>query len=218
MGDVIKLSDHLAHKRSVHGPARPVAFHFDLASPFTYLAAERVERLFSGVAWRPAFADALHGGDPWPDADAWGRAAERAEARAQELGMPISWPEGGPPRGRAAMRTAAYAAEIGRAPAFVLAASRLAFCGGYDLDDPEVLAEAAAAAGLGLEDSLRAARDVARDGDMERAGLALLARGADGLPATRVGRVLFCGEERLSEALLASQAASPPRRRLPYAG
>src|SRR3712207_6951120 len=45
---------------------------------------------------------------------------------------------------------------------------RLAFCGGYDLEDPEVLGEAAAAAGIGLDDCLRAARDEGRDGAMER--------------------------------------------------
>ena len=37
-------------------------------------------------------------------------------------------------------------AEGGRGAGFVLAASRLAFCGGFDLEDPEILAEAAAAA------------------------------------------------------------------------
>ena len=43
--------------------------------------------------------------------------------------------------------------------AFVLAATRLAFCGGFDLEDPEILAEAAAAAGIVLDDYLQASRD-----------------------------------------------------------
>src|SRR3954462_236309 len=41
------------------------AFYFDLADPGTYLAAERVARLFSGVAWVPVSLDVLrapHGG------------------------------------------------------------------------------------------------------------------------------------------------------------
>ena len=41
------------------------------------------------------------------------------------------------------MRAAHYASQQGRGAAFVLAAGRLAFCGGFDLDDPELLAEAA---------------------------------------------------------------------------
>ena len=70
------------------------------------------------------------------------------------------------------MRVAAYAAEHDRGAAFTLAACRLAFCGGFDLEDPEVLAEAAAAAGLGLEESLRAAGDSAATGRSRRPGAA----------------------------------------------
>ena len=43
----------------------------------------------------------------------------------------------------AAMRVAHYAAQQGRGGAFVLAATRLAFAGGFDLDDLEILTEAA---------------------------------------------------------------------------
>ena len=68
------------------------------------------------------------------------------------------------------MRAAAYAAEQGRGRDFVLAAGRLAFCGGFDLDDPEILAEAAAAAGIPLEDCFHAAGDPRRDGAAEAVG------------------------------------------------
>ena len=66
--------------------------------------------------------------------------------------------------GQAAMRVAAMASERGMAAPFVLAAGRLAFCGGYDLDDPEVIAEAAAAAALALDEALVAAAQIRRDG------------------------------------------------------
>ena len=75
-----------------------------------------------------------------------------------------------------------------------------------DLDDPEILAEAAAAAGIGLHATLDAARDAGRDGPIEDAGRLLLASGADRLPALRVGRMLFCGEDRLAEAAAARTA------------
>ena len=45
-----------------------------------------------------------------------------------------------------------------------------------------------------------------RDGPIEQAGLALLAAGALQLPAVRVGRLLFCGEQRLHEAAAARAA------------
>jgi 2-hydroxychromene-2-carboxylate isomerase len=204
MGTVTTLESHRL-KRAGRAPsgrqARPRAtLFFDLCSPYTYLAAERADRLFAGLEWLPASADVLNRGEP--DADGLSPAVERARL----LGLPLVWPEQRPYTVRGAMRVASLAAERGCAAAFVLAASRLAFCGGFDIDDPEILAEAAAAAGIGLDDALQAAGDVARDGAIERAGLLLLAAGAKRLPALRVGRTLFCGEERLTEAAVARTA------------
>jgi 2-hydroxychromene-2-carboxylate isomerase len=187
-----------------------VSFFFDLASPWTYLAAERVDRRFADVRWQPAIGAALPGGR---DGDAQRGAVEE---RADELQMPLVWPEALPTAGRSAMRVAALAAERGRAAEFVLAASRLAFCGGYDVDDPEILAEAAAAAGLGLAECLQAAGELRRDGALEQAALRLLSQGADALPVLVVGRALFCGEHRLAEAAAAvsgRRVARPPARR-----
>jgi 2-hydroxychromene-2-carboxylate isomerase len=188
-----------------------VSFHFDLLSPWTYLAAERVERQFAGMRWRPVVPDVLAPEETDEDA------RRAVELRAAELRMPLVWPETWPSAGRRAMRVASLAAQRGRAAPFVLAASRLAFCGGYDLDDPEALAEAAAAAGLGLEECLKAAADLRRDGPLERAGLRLLAQGAEELPVFVVGHVVFCGERRLGEAAAMADgrgltAASPLRR------
>lgn len=219
MGDVIHLSK-LRAVRAESSAAAPfgssraprVTFFFDLVSPWTYLAAERAERLFGHDRWRPATGDLIAGGrtapDPRDEAE-----REAAERRADVLRLPLVWPEGWPITGRGAMRVASFAAEQGRAAPFVLAASRLAFCGGYELDDPEVIAEAAAAAGLGLDDALRTAGEVERDGPMERTALRLLRRGADELPAVTVGRQLFAGESRLAEAAAAAAAPTPLRRR-----
>ena len=158
--------------------------------PATYLAAERVNRLFPQLDWRPALRDALHGGDPLADAAARERDELAASARASVLRLPLVWPEG-TSSARAAMRVASLACERGRGGAFVLAASRLAFCGGFELDDPEVLAEAAAAANLPLQDAFDAATDETRDGPMVDDALRLLAGGADVLPAIRSGGCVF---------------------------
>jgi 2-hydroxychromene-2-carboxylate isomerase len=211
MGDVIRLSERReALRRRGAGRQRARSrgeFYFDLACPFTYLAAERVERSFDDVAWRPASTEALRRSslaDEPAHADAVRRAAEE---RAVALRLPLVWPERFPEAVPAAMRVAAHAADCGRGAAFVLAATRLAFCGGFDLDDPEILAEAAAAAGVVLDDTLHAARDEGRDGAIEAAGRALLAAGADRLPALRVARALYWGEERVGEALAAARFA-----------
>ena len=204
MGDVVSLQRHryaraAAARRSRRERPR-ATFFFDLASPYTYLAAERAERLFCGLEWRPALATALHAGEPEAD-------RELAHRRADLLRLPLVWPERAAPGVPAAMRVASLAAERGCGAAFVLAASRLAFCGGFDVDDPEILAEAAAAANLGLDECLAAAGDVSRDGTIEDTGRRLLAAGADRLPALRIGRLLFCGEDRIAEAAAAARTA-----------
>lgn len=214
MGELISLAARRAARAGTGTPpVRPrVSFYFDLLSPWTYLAAERVERQFVGVRWRPVVPDVLAPEESDEDA----RLA--VELRAEQLRMPLVWPDAWPATGRSALRVASLAAQRGRAAPFVLAASRLAFCGGYDLDDPEALAEAAAAAGLGLDESLKAAGDLRRDGALERGGLRLLAQGADELPVFVVGHVLFCGERRLGEAAAMADGrgltAAPPLRRI----
>jgi len=219
MGDLISLSDARSRRpSSVTSDAgwdgrRPrISFYFDVASPWTYLAAERAERLLPGGRWRPATGEVLLGARGAPDPREQAR-RDAAERRAAELRLPLVWPEGWPAVGQSAMRVAAMAAEKGHAAPFVLAAGRLAFCGGYDLDDPEVIAEAAAAAGLGLDDALSAAAEVRRDGGMERTAMRLLRRGADELPVAVVGRQLFAGEGRLAEAAAAAAAAPAERWR-----
>ena len=110
----------------------------------------------------------------------------------------------------AAMRVAHYAAQQGRGGAFVLAATRLAFAGGFDLDDLEILTEAAAAAGLRLDGCLQAAREERRDGAMEAAARRLLGAGADRLPALCVARGVFWGEDRVGDAAATARLHAPP--------
>ena len=220
MGELISLAARRAARlnggRGAPARRRPaprVRFAFDVSSPWTYLAAERVDHLFPAVRWVPVLGSAagVASGSGGP---AGRRERAAVEARAAELRMPLVWPrgDGAAAAGRGALRVAALAAEAGRAAPFVLAAGRLAFCGGFDLEDPEILAEAVAAAGLVLADALAAAGDPARDAGLERAALALRRRGADALPALAVGHRLFCGEARLPEAAAAAAAPAPRRR------
>lgn len=208
MGDLIALDDH--RRTPVAAPSRGPAgrflrttFSFDLALPQTYLAAERVDQTFTGVRWQPAYASAVYRGPLPVD-----QLMAAAEGRAGALSVPLVWPEPFALEVRPAMRAAALACELGRGAAFVLAASRLAFCGGFDLGDPEVLAEAAAAACVPLEDCLAAAGDAARDIEMLATGQRLRELGAVELPTLRVGRRLFSGEERLPEAVAAATASA----------
>jgi len=234
VGEVISLDERRSMRRTPIAPARPAdaegaavaklqpvgspgaivrrpaTFYFDPVAPESYLAAERVERFSGDVTWVPVAALGLpvHGGE----------AARRQAitARAAALRLPLVWPEPNPGSARAT-RVATLAVEHGVVPAFALAAGRLAYCGGFDLDDPEILAEAAAAAGLGIDACLRAAAEPQRDLGPLRLAEMLVARGADRLPCFEVGTTLFSGEERMPEALAAVRAPLAPRR-APRAG
>jgi 2-hydroxychromene-2-carboxylate isomerase len=211
MGELIDLAqrrDAAQRRTRSREPMRAQMF-FDLACPFTYLATERVERAFAHVTWTAASAETLQRRSLADDRETVERVRAAAALRATALRLPLVWPEHYPRAVPAAMRAAAFAAEHGRGGAFVLAAGRLAFCGGFDLDDPEILAEAAAAAGIRLDECLRAAGDARRDGAMEAAGRRLLAAGADRLPVLRIGRSLFWGEQRVGAAAAAVRQARP---------
>lgn len=202
MGIVIDLATHPAAMRrravATAGDAErrlePVSFFFDVVSPFTYLAAERVERAFADARWVSVCDEATVRGARHPG----------AEGRAEALGLPLVWPDVPAFDGRRARRAAAFAAEHDRAPAFVMAAARLAYAGGFDLDDPAILAEAAAAAGLSLDECLDAAEDPARDDEMLAAARRLQDAGAGELPVLEIGGRLFAGEGRVPEAVAAS--------------
>jgi 2-hydroxychromene-2-carboxylate isomerase len=203
MGEIIVLAERLAD-RSRPAPGRTAAFFFDLGCPFSYLAAERVERLLGDVAWIPTASGPL-GGHVWAQSPAARREAER---RAVKLRLPLVWPDGFP--AASALRAAAYAAEIGNGAPFALAASRLAFCGGFDLSDPEILAEAAAAAGVPLDECLAAAGDAQRDGPLLATARGLLARGVRELPAVRIEHRWIGGERALAAGGALMRAARRP--------
>src|SRR6185312_759703 len=107
--------------------------------------------------------------------------------------LPLIWPDRYPANTRQALRAASFASENGAGASFALAAMRLAFCGGFDLEDPEIIGVAAAAAGVSLEGCLAAARDSSRD--VRR------------MPAIRLGRRLLEGERVLdSVAMIGAHA------------
>lgn len=224
MGTVISLDEHRAARMTGERPspgtepmpARTI-FYFDLASPFTYFAVERVERVLGAVEWQPVSwpATTLAPDLPGSDAAASRRLREDAEERARTLRMPLVWPDHFPRPMRRVTRAAVYAVESGRGGRFALAAARLAFAGGYHLNARDTIAEAAAAAGLPVEATLAAAADASRDPALERVARELLAAGVDRVPVVRVGSSLFAGEERLAEAAAAQRA---PQRRTGFAG
>jgi 2-hydroxychromene-2-carboxylate isomerase len=183
---------------------RPV-FYFDLGSPYSYLAAERVNHVLPAVpVWQPVLLGAIfqaRGYGSWSETEEREAGMAEVERRARERGLPeIRWPDPWPGNTLTAMRAAIFAQQSGRTVAFALAAFRQAFAAGRDLSDVDNVLLAAAACELhpravlkGIEmqsvkDKLRAATDEA------------IARGVTGVPSIAVGEQVFWGDDRLEEA------------------
>jgi 2-hydroxychromene-2-carboxylate isomerase len=194
MGQLIVLQDRLRERSALRLESRRPAFYFDLACPHSYLVAERIERLLGQVDWIPVQSAVLREGRSTPP-----EAAIRAEAaeRATALRLPLVWPDRYPFAAPRALRAAAYASTGGGGGRFALAALRLAFCGGFDLDEDETLAELANAAGIPRRGCLRAADDDGLDATLEATARGLRRRGVHRLPAIRVANRLFEGEPAL---------------------
>ncbi len=215
MGQVIYL-DERRSERSPTAVAAGSLFFFDVSCPLSYLTAERVERTLGEVEWVPVDGASLRAtaaGTQLPDADAGG-VRRRADAWARALRLPLVWPDRFPRAARCAQRASAFACEIGAGAAFALAASRLAFCGGFDLEDPETLAEAAAAAGVPLEGCLGAAGETWRDDELEANVELLRSHGISELPAIRIGGQWFEGEAGVLTAGALIAGPVTVRRRL----
>jgi 2-hydroxychromene-2-carboxylate isomerase len=188
------------------GP-RPV-FFYDFYSPYSYLAAERVNSVLPVVPeWRPiSFGHLLQksGRRPWSFEGGADHDAHRAEVerRAAGRGLPgVRWPEGWPIESYSIVgaRAATFAKASGRAVAFSLACFRQVFAGGRTLGEDTVLLAGAAcelhpnAILKGVEsrtvkDALAAATNDAYD------------LGVRGVPTIAVGGELFWGDDRLEDA------------------
>ena len=151
MGEVIKLAERREARRRSATPRRAVTRP---SSSSTSRARSPTSRPSGSSArsttstWTPGVGHALRRGSLAAD-EAAGRRARRRRGARRALRLPLVWPE--TLAGRRPGRHARRLATRPRRPRRRVRARRrrLAFCGGFDLDDPEILAEAAAAAGLG---------------------------------------------------------------------
>ena len=183
---------------------RPV-FYFDVGSPYSYLAAERVNSLLPEVpVWQPVLLGAIFQARGY---GSWSQTKERepgmaeVERRAREYGLPeIRWPEPWPGNTLAAMRAATFAQQSGRTVAFALAAFRQAFAGGRDLSDVDNVLLAAAACELHPRAGLTGIEMKSVKAQLRAATDEAIARGVTGVPSVAVGEQVFWGDDRLDEA------------------
>jgi 2-hydroxychromene-2-carboxylate isomerase len=200
MGQLIDLAEHRAKRSRAVSPALPSGFYYDLSCPFSYLAGERVERLLGETAWHPAPGFAVGGRSAYGAGGPPAAVRAEAERVAAALRLPLSWPERFGAGCVGLHRAAVCAAEFGAGARFALAALRLGFCGGFDLSDPAIIIEAAAAAGVPIESCLDAATDPVYDGPLDDVARLLASAGVDERPAIRIGERFFDGRHAVVEA------------------
>ena len=189
-------------------------FYFDLASPLSYLAAERaLDVLPEPAEWQPVLLSELvldgraeTAAERPNHVDApreFGPEALRAEVerRAQALGLqPMRWPQPFPFDSTFAMRVATYARSIGRAVAFAQAAFRQAYAGGRNLEEPDSVLIAAAACEMHPAAVLKAAELRSTDGELRKQTARAARAGVRTLPAVLVEDHVYAGEAALERA------------------
>jgi 2-hydroxychromene-2-carboxylate isomerase len=168
-------------------------FYYDLASPESYLVAERALHALGEVPeWIPV---AL--GEPGAFRCAEEAAAYREDVgrRAAALGlMKLRWPEPFPPDVSWAMLAATYAKGIGRGVAFSLAAFRQAFAAGRDLSERSSVLIAAAACEMHPTAVIKGAALGSTARALEENTARAVADGVDAVPAIWTPEGLLAGE------------------------
>ncbi len=191
-------------------------FFYDFYSPYSYLAAERVNSVMPVVPeWRPISLGHIlkqSGRRPWSfdrgaDHDAhWGE----IEARAAERGLPaIKQPDGWPIESYSVIgaRAATFAKGSGRAVAYSLALFRQLFAAGRPLDEDTVLI-AGAACELHPNALLKGLESRAVKDELVKATNEAYELGVRGVPTIAVDGELFWGDDRLEEAATAAANAA----------
>lgn len=130
-------------------------FYYDLSSPYSYLAASRIDDVLPArVEWCPiAFGVIVQrtGKAPWSFAEDREAHFEEIDRRAAERGLPpLRYPPGWPREtySIAALRAALVAADAGRLREITRELYRIAFAEGRDLADLDAVLDAGARVGL----------------------------------------------------------------------
>ena len=185
-------------------------FYYDLSSPYSWLAAERMREAIPDADWRPIFIGGLfklNGRSSWLFGDDREPRMREIEERAERYGLPrVRWPAGLPSSILDLARAATVAKRDGREVDFALAAFRTAFVDGRDASEPRRLESLAAETGLDARDLLDSiGRQDIKDRLRETTEEAHAA-GAPGVPTVVVGGEAFWGDDRLDDAAAAAKA------------
>jgi 2-hydroxychromene-2-carboxylate isomerase len=203
---------------------RVIEFWYEFASPYSYLAAARIERCVAGrplsLDWRPfllgpIFRQRSHDPSPYQNPSPAQRRYRWRDVQrlAAAEGLPLRLPSVYPRNGLVAARVALLAIDQGWGPAFTRAVYHANFAADRDIAAAPVIAEIIAE--LGRDPALMAeAQSPANKARLIRQGEAAIARGIFGAPSFVVDGELFWGNDRLDQAVAWALAPSdlPPLR------
>jgi 2-hydroxychromene-2-carboxylate isomerase len=186
-------------------------FWYDFASPYAWMAAERIGGLAAAagvtVRWQPFIIGPIlrrrpDNPSPFQNATPAQRAYRRrdVERLCARYGLALKWPGTYPRNGLLGARVA-RAARPDLRPALSLAIFRANFTDDRDIADAAILHDVLAAGGFDAASLLQAALT-----DDNRRGLAhdvddAIGRGIFGAPSVVVGDELFWGNDRLELAI-----------------
>ncbi len=185
-------------------------FYYDLSSPYSYLAASRVDDLLAVRAqWRPiAFGVIVRrlGKTPWSFASDRSAHFNEISRRAEERGLPpVRYPEGWPVETYSliALRAAVLADGQDQLRELSRELYHTAFVEGQNLAEREIVLEAVQRAGMDRE-----AVDQRLDHPETKQRLRsntdqALNMGVSGVPTIAVGERLFWGDDRIEDAAIA---------------
>jgi 2-hydroxychromene-2-carboxylate isomerase len=197
-----------------------IEFWYEFASPYSYLAAARIERLAAGsrirLEWWPFLLGPIlkqrsHDPSPFQNPSPaqrryrWRDLQRLCAAEGLTLRLPSSYPR----NGLLAARVALIAVDEGWGPELTRALYHANFAEDRDIADPAVVGAVIAA--LGREAAGVLARAAAPDNKaaLMARGEAAIARGIFGAPSFLVGGALFWGNDRLEQAI--AWALAPPK-------
>jgi 2-hydroxychromene-2-carboxylate isomerase len=197
-----------------------LAFWFDFASTYSYLAAMRIDALASkagvSVDWRPFLLGPVFKAQGWTTspfnlypakgANMW-RDMERSCA---EQGLPLVRPDPFPQKSLLAARIATVGRADGWVPAFCRAVFAAEFGAGRQIDDPVLLASLVTDAGGDGASVLEAAATEPAKTALKAATDAAMTLGIFGAPTfVTPDNEVFWGNDRLEQALRWAVSTQP---------